>query len=103
MKFCTKKLVIMGFFADWCPHCVTFKPKFEEAQERSEKLNLPVVWHTFKDDTKDGRAAMKEYEVKGFPSIRMYLCKTDQVVTYTGKRTSEALLEFVESYIGDTR
>jgi thiol-disulfide isomerase/thioredoxin len=97
---CPKHITMIGFFADWCPHCVSFKPEFEGAKEESPEN---VHWHIFSDKTEEGQAAMAEYEVRGFPTVLVYFCSTGKYNNYTGPRTKEGLLTFIDSYQKDNR
>ena len=94
-EICSKHLTIMGFFADWCPHCVKFHPEFKKAMSEQPK---DVHWHIFKDNTREGKLAMKKYNITGFPTVLIYLPHQDRLVKYTGPRTSAGLTTFITDY-----
>jgi len=51
-------------YADWCPHCVTFKPKFQESAESGVYGNAP-----FAQVNEKNKKVMAMLKVKGFPTV----------------------------------
>ena len=89
-------MVFIGFFADWCGHCVKFKPEWEATRNASPKN---VGWvDDYMHGTLRATSAMKLYKVTGFPTVLVYLCREDNVIQYEGTRTKKALLAFIKSY-----
>ena len=50
-------------FAEWCGHCKNFKPEMEKAAAKSPKIVL------LDEATPEGKKFVKEYNVKGYPSV----------------------------------
>jgi len=69
--------IVALFYADWCPHCVTFKPIFQQAKAKME--NKPCKSSTLqgktlrfeKVDSEAYPALAKQYAVNGFPTVKL--------------------------------
>ena len=84
------------FYTEWCPHCKTAKPIWEDfkSQMSGKKINgITLVFHEV-DCDKDTETSDK-FNVKGFPTIK--LMKGTQIIEYDAKPSTENLIEFVNS------
>ena len=61
------------FYANWCGHCVKFKPDWNKF--KGMIADLPdVSTHEFEDsDIKDGMATIMGKDIRGYPTIRISL------------------------------
>jgi protein disulfide-isomerase A1 len=90
------EIVAALFYADWCPHCVEFKPKFEAVANRlngktcksKKRLRLEKV-----DCVKYGDLA-ETYNVRGFPTVKLIRADGD-AVEYEGPREVEDFNKFL--------
>lgn len=86
--------IVALFYADWCPHCVKFKPSFSKAKDtmdgknsKGKKLRFEMV------DCDAFKQLSKEYDVSGYPTIK--LLKDDGTISeYSGERTYEGLEQY---------
>ena len=80
--------VVALFYADWCPHCVAFKPDYKRAMselngktnKQKKKIRLEMV------DCDANKTIAKKYNVAGFPTVKIFNddgSNTD----YEGERT----------------
>eukprot|EP00928_Gymnodinium_smaydae_P068780 TRINITY_DN5204_c0_g5_i1.p2 TRINITY_DN5204_c0_g5~~TRINITY_DN5204_c0_g5_i1.p2 ORF type:complete len:215 (-),score=65.76 TRINITY_DN5204_c0_g5_i1:60-704(-) len=75
------------FYAPWCGHCKSLAPEWEKLPALlAGKANVAKV-----DATQESRVA-KEFEVQGFPTLKLIAKGT--VYTYSGKRTAENMAEW---------
>ena len=84
------------FFADWCPHCQSFKPTWNglaKKHEKSKKLQLAQVEYA------DMEAIPNKYKkIRGFPTIQMM--KGGKILSeFNDMRTMEALEAYINRYI----
>jgi len=97
---------IYFFFANWCPHCKTAKPAWDgfknryDNQEYNEyKIHCIEVNCTNMDESDkpnynpDAAAMISQFEVKGFPTLKMV--KGGTVIDFDSKITSTSLDKFM--------
>ena len=91
---------IMFFYADWCPHCKTAKPIWNDIKSEYENktINGYKVIFTEVNCTEDNAEIedlMNKYNVEGFPTIK--LLKDGQVIEYDAKPSKETLTQFLNT------
>lgn len=90
--------VVALFYADWCPHCVRFKPHFERVMgelngqkgKGGKKLRLELV------DCVANADLGKKYDVSGYPTVKI-LGDDGTQTEYGGERTYEGLRKYLVS------
>lgn len=88
--------VCVLYFANWCGHCRTFKPVFNECVRRSATSTMRdhLAWCVIDCASDEGkRAAERSEHVKGFPTLVMHHARGSEA--YTGARTRDAIWKFV--------
>ena len=97
-----KTAELMLFTVDWCPHCKTAKPEWEQlkAEYRDKKINGYKVIFTDIDCTKETpqvEKLMNTYKIEGYPTIK--LLKDGQVIDYDAKPTKDTLVKFLNTVL----
>lgn len=93
-----KDLIIVLFYVDWCPHCVSTKPEWEKLVNNMNNTN--IKGHNVKvnacnaEGTQVEKDFANENNVQGYPTIK--LIKEDEVVDYNGARNAESMEEFIK-------
>jgi thiol-disulfide isomerase/thioredoxin len=86
-----KSLVL--FYADWCGHCKTLEPTWDECSAKSNgkmvKRNVGAKDVDAKTDA-ENKALMDKYDVKGFPTI--YILQNGKATPYDGPKSAEQLM-----------
>ena len=90
------------FYADWCPHCKTAKPIWEEVKTQYEGkiINGQQVIFTevnCSEETSEVEQMMNKYNIEGFPTIK--LLKDGQVIEYDAKPSKETLNQFLNTVL----
>ena len=82
------------FYTDWCPHCKTAKPVWNDLQEDigTKKVNGKKIHFIAVDCEKDPETAEK-YKVEGYPTIKLVV--GNQVIEYDAKPEFETLKQFL--------
>ncbi|OAD06466.1 hypothetical protein MUCCIDRAFT_35246 [Mucor lusitanicus CBS 277.49] len=83
------------FYAPWCPHCKNLAPTWTEmASQLRGQVNvgevncdaLPTVCET--------------YEIRGFPTLKMFGQDGGEPVQYTSDRSLVSLMKFANTHAG---
>ena len=81
------------FYAPWCTHCTQFKPIYSLAAQRLINDNIGIAAVI---DVTEHPITAASFEVKGYPTLK-YFENGKYVKDYAGKRTAEAVYNFVKS------
>ena len=85
------------YYADWCPHCKTVKPDFQEFAKggvvtvNGRNIAVSMVEESEKDKM--------DPKVKGFPSFLFYSADGESV-EYNGPRTRDSWMDFLAEQTG---
>ena len=98
----TKNAELLFFFADWCPHCKTAKPIWNDlkAQYENKTINGYKVIFTevnCSEETAEVDKMMNQYNVEGYPTIK--LLKDGQVIEYDAKPSKDTLNQFLNTVL----
>jgi thiol-disulfide isomerase/thioredoxin len=91
---------LIFFYADWCPHCKTAKPVWEEITSEYENKTVngyKVVFTEVNCTTENAKVEemMNKYKIEGFPTIK--LIKDGQVIEFDAKPTKNNLTQFLNT------
>ena len=98
----SKEAELLLFYVDWCPHCKTAKPAWNEikAQYENKTINGYKVIFTevnCTEETADVEQMMNKYNIEGFPTIK--LLKDGQIIEYDAKPTKDTLDQFLNTVL----
>ncbi len=79
------------FKAEWCPHCVAFKPTWKALQEEF-KNEINFVTYDSDQNSKE----IKSFNIEGFPTL--ILQAGNKAIEYVGPRDAQSLKDFVKQY-----
>ncbi len=87
---------IMLFYVDWCPHCKTAKPIWEEVKEKYNGKNINNTTLYFKEiDCEKNEDLADKYNINGYPTIK--LIKENEIVNFDAKPSEKTLTQFINS------
>jgi thiol-disulfide isomerase/thioredoxin len=97
-----KEAELMLFYVDWCPHCKTAKPEWEQVKtEYQDKMvNGYTIIMTEINCTKespDVEKMVNNYRIEGYPTIK--LLKDGQVIEFDAKPTKANLTQFLNTAV----
>ena len=92
--------MLLFFRANWCGHCTRFKPVWDEFKTECEQKNsFPnVKIIEFDIDQEASKEKMAKHNVRGFPHVVLTDMNDENDVVYSGNRTKEDLIKFLESH-----
>lgn len=93
------EIVIGLFYANWCPHCVHFKPTFKKVGDMWRKNNKKTINNKklrfVEIDCEVLSDLAKKYNVKGYPTIKIIDQNND--IEYTGSRDEHDFAKYLET------
>lgn len=97
-----KTATLMLFYVDWCPHCKTAKPEWEDikAQYDGKQINgytLSFDEYNCTNETEEISELMNKYSIEGYPTIK--LLKDNQVIEYDAKPTKSTMEQFLNTVL----
>ena len=97
-----KFVELLFFFTNWCPHCKTAKPVWEELKKEYENKTVNGYKVIFTEidcteETAEVDSMMNKYNVEGYPTIK--LLKDGQVIEYDAKPSKDTLVQFLNTVV----
>ena len=97
-----KTAELLFFYTDWCPHCKTAKPIWEEIKTEYENKTINGYKIIFTEidctnETEEVDKMMNQYNVEGYPTIK--LLKDGKVIEYDAKPSKSTIIQFLTTVL----
>ena len=97
-----KEAELLFFSVDWCPHCKTAKPAWNDLKAEYENKTINGYKVIFTDvdctnETAEVTQLMDQYKIEGYPTIK--LLKDGQVIEYDAKPSKDTLEQFLKTVL----
>jgi thiol-disulfide isomerase/thioredoxin len=97
-----KTAEMLLFYVDWCPHCKTAKPEWENLKSEYEGKQINGYTLIFTEynctaETSENEELMNKYKIEGYPTIK--LLKDSQVIEYDAKPTKSTMDQFLHTVL----
>jgi thiol-disulfide isomerase/thioredoxin len=97
-----KVATMMLFYVDWCPHCKTAKPEWENLKSEYEGKQINGYTIAFTEyncttESPETDELMNRYKIEGYPTIK--LIKDNEVVEYDAKPTKSTMEQFLHTVL----
>lgn len=97
-----KTATMMLFYVDWCPHCKTAKPEWNDlkAEYDGKAINgytVTFVEYNCTNESAEVNGLMDKYSIEGYPTIK--LLKDNQVIEYDAKPTKSTMEQFLNTVL----
>lgn len=90
---------VVLYYADWCPHCVKFKPEFFSAASQANSAGLDAAFVSVNVDKQTAGSDCMTYKgVSGFPTVLLERDGTSPpFAAYNGSRNANDLIAWVKA------
>lgn len=97
-----KTATMMLFYVDWCPHCKTAKPEWNDlkAEYDGKSINgytITFVEYNCTNESAEVSSLMDKYNIEGYPTIK--LLKDNQIIEYDAKPTKSTMEQFLNTVL----
>ena len=97
-----KSANLMLFYVDWCPHCKTAKPEWDNLKSEYEGkiingYTLSFTEYNCTTESPETEELMNKYKIEGYPTVK--LLKDNQIVEYDAKPTKSTMEQFLHTVL----
>jgi thioredoxin 1 len=89
------ELVVIDFYADWCPHCQTLSPVLEDLAREYKTKGAQIV----KVDADTSPDNAEKYQVEALPTL-VFIKNGEEVERLTGGRDRATLAQLIDQHLG---
>ncbi|KAG8378255.1 hypothetical protein BUALT_Bualt08G0118600 [Buddleja alternifolia] len=95
-----QKFIVVEFYAPWCGHCKKLAPEYEKAASILSTADAPVVLAKVDANEEQNKVIASEYEIKGFPTLKILRYGGSVVQEYKGPRDAEGIVTYLQKQSG---
>lgn len=92
--------IVVEFYAPWCGHCKKLTPEYEKAASTLSSHDPPIVLAKVDANEELNKELATQYDVKGFPTLKILRNGGKSVQEYKGPREAEGIVEYLKKQSG---
>ncbi|KAB2083618.1 hypothetical protein ES319_A05G280800v1 [Gossypium barbadense] len=92
--------IVVEFYAPWCGHCKNLAPEYEKAASILSKHDPPILLAKVDANEESNKDLANEYEVRGFPTLKILRNGGKNVQEYKGPREADGIVEYLKKQSG---
>ncbi|WOG97204.1 hypothetical protein DCAR_0416544 [Daucus carota subsp. sativus] len=92
--------VVVEFYAPWCGHCKKLAPQYEKAAKKLSSHDPPVVLAKVDANEEGNKALAREYEIRGFPTLKIVRNGGTIIQDYKGPREADGIVTYLKKQSG---
>ncbi|CAH8357220.1 unnamed protein product [Eruca vesicaria subsp. sativa] len=92
--------IVVEFYAPWCGHCKQLAPEYEKAASELSSHVPPVVLAKIDASEETNREFATQYEVQGFPTLKIFRNGGKAVQDYNGPREADGIVTYLKKQSG---
>ncbi|KAL2892948.1 Protein disulfide-isomerase [Bienertia sinuspersici] len=92
--------IVVEFYAPWCGHCKNLAPEYEKAASILSSHDPAIVLAKVDANEDINKELATEYDVKGFPTLKIFRNGGKHIQEYKGPREAEGIVEYLKKQSG---
>ncbi|KAG8383885.1 hypothetical protein BUALT_Bualt04G0060700 [Buddleja alternifolia] len=92
--------IVVEFYAPWCGHCKNLAPEYEKAASVLSSHDPPIVLAKVDANEEANREIATEYQVQGFPTIKILRNGGKNIQDYKGPREADGIVDYLKKQVG---
>nr|UZC53375.1 protein disulfide isomerase-2 [Nicotiana benthamiana] len=92
--------IVLEFYAPWCGHCKNLAPEYEKAAAELSSHDPPIVLAKYDASDEANRALATQFELQGFPTIKILRDGGKNVQDYNGPREADGIVAYLKKQVG---
>ncbi|CAN4101833.1 unnamed protein product [Withania somnifera] len=92
--------IVLEFYAPWCGHCKNLAPEYEKAASELSSHDPPIVLAKYDASDEANRDLAAQYEIQGFPTIKILRDGGKKVQEYNGPREAAGIVAYLKKQVG---
>ncbi|KAI3865417.1 hypothetical protein MKW92_018197 [Papaver armeniacum] len=92
--------IVVEFYAPWCGHCKSLAPEYEKAASLLSSHDPKIVLAKVDANEESNKALATEFEVQGFPTLKIVRDGGKNIQEYKGPREAEGIVEYLKKQVG---
>ncbi|XP_071694567.1 protein disulfide-isomerase-like [Rutidosis leptorrhynchoides] len=93
-------LILVDFYAPWCGHCKKLEPELEKAASILRTNDPPITLAKVNCDDEKNKDLATEYDIKGYPTLKVIRDKGNTIKDYKGPRDAEGIVSYLKKLTG---
>lgn len=92
--------IVVEFYAPWCGHCKRLAPEYEKAAALLKEHEPPIILAKVDANEEANKGLAGEYNVRGFPTLKIIEKKGTVVREYKGPRHADGIVSYLKKQSG---
>ncbi|MCO5559651.1 hypothetical protein L7F22_013252 [Adiantum nelumboides] len=92
--------IVVEFYAPWCGHCKQLAPEYEKAAATLKENDPPIILAKVDANEESNKGLASEYEVQGYPTLKIFENKGAVVRDYKGPRDADGIISYLKKQVG---
>ncbi|KAM7507758.1 hypothetical protein LguiA_018211 [Lonicera macranthoides] len=91
--------IVVEFYAPWCGYCRRLAPEYAKAASILNHNDPPIILAKIDATDAKNRVLKKEFDIKGYPTIKIFKNGGQNVEDYEGSRDADGIVAYLKKQL----